>query len=311
MEKYLKISANDIRLENLILDEFVNRISGIHDSISALKKTASGMRLQEVSCFMEDLLLGMPMKPIYVDGSQDKWQIIEGRERIVMLAAFVYGELVLSGSQGEFCRHLESARFNELPTMFRDKLRYMKIPVYILNPGAPNVTRYAFYRYVLLPMTNTKRGQILSALFPKNYYALKEYSSAVAGRLQTRNVTMVEDLVIYAMLTKWLCKVKDSCGHQAGVESLVVEIMEGDDMANLLQAVEDKAMEFAIKMQSEEKRRMMMVVLTLQSRLMEKEELVSLFEQAWKDTRNYKMVTRSDGDSLYKRAIEMIKIIEQ
>lgn len=84
----------------------------------------------EQTCFIEHLLLGFPMRPIFVvENSQRQWELIDGVQRILTVFS-LFGCLThmpeqngLTLVQGQFINNLVGINHSNMPSFIKQQLR--------------------------------------------------------------------------------------------------------------------------------------------------------------------------------------------
>lgn len=113
-----------IRYEELELDSSFQRKAGLWTP-------------KQKSQLIESLLLKIPLPTFYFDASNDdKWQIIDGLQRISTLKEFVVDQtLLLTGM--EFLKDLNGLSYEKLPRSLQRRLEETNVYAYIVKPTTP------------------------------------------------------------------------------------------------------------------------------------------------------------------------------
>lgn len=90
---------------------------------------------ETASQLIESLILGMPVPPIITLLDQDRYLVIDGRQRIETLRRFLRDELRLRFLT--FLTDLEGKTYSELPKAIRDRLRTRTLKLYVIRVFAP------------------------------------------------------------------------------------------------------------------------------------------------------------------------------
>jgi hypothetical protein len=97
------------------------------------------------SRLIETILLRLPIPTFYFDGKDDnKWEVIDGLQRISSLRSFVLQKtLVLENL--EFLKEYNGLTYDQLPREFQRRIKTFPITVYILEKGTPDDVKYNIF----------------------------------------------------------------------------------------------------------------------------------------------------------------------
>lgn len=100
------------------------------------------------SRLIESLLLKIPLPAFYLDAAQeDRWQVIDGLQRLSTLEAFVNQQsLRLKGL--EYLLDLEGKNFSELSQIDQDRIEETELTLIMLHPQTPKKVKYTIFRRV-------------------------------------------------------------------------------------------------------------------------------------------------------------------
>ena len=100
------------------------------------------------SRLIESLLLKIPLPAFYLDAAQeDRWQVIDGLQRLSTLDAFVNQQsLTLQGL--EYLVDLEGKKFGELSQLEQDRIEETELTLIMLYPQTPKKVKYTIFRRV-------------------------------------------------------------------------------------------------------------------------------------------------------------------
>jgi hypothetical protein len=137
----IPFNPNDIKVSTqpLTLGQLVDRLE--HGEI---KLNSDFQRLPDLwdntqkSRLIESILLRLPIPTFYFDGSDDnKWEVIDGLQRISTLRSFVVNK-TLQLENLQFLTEYNGMKYDELPREFQRRIQTFPITVYILEKGTPD-----------------------------------------------------------------------------------------------------------------------------------------------------------------------------
>jgi len=95
---------------------------------------------RNMSMFIESVLLGLTMTPIYIDASNpESWFVLDGRKRLQALTNFFDGKFALSDL--DFFPDYNGKYFNNLPFSLQTKLAEATFTIYSINQGVSEKVR--------------------------------------------------------------------------------------------------------------------------------------------------------------------------
>lgn len=147
------------------------------------------------SQLIESILLRFPLPAFYFDGQDDnKWQVVDGLQRISSLKNFVVDKtLKLQGL--EFLKQLDGKGFDDLPRDIQRRIRSFSITVHIIERGAPDEVKYNIFSrinkggLVLKPQEiRHALNQGVSANFVKDLSEVPEFKEATCWSIRSERM---------------------------------------------------------------------------------------------------------------------------
>lgn len=94
------------------------------------------VRLKDRSYFIESIFLNIPMIPFVIDGRYNKWAVVDGNKRLLILYKFYCN--TVSWRYSKFITGIEfPKKFSQLSLFMQRRFLNCKVPCYIINPGTP------------------------------------------------------------------------------------------------------------------------------------------------------------------------------
>lgn len=148
---YHPFDPTKIRVEPklLTIDGLCSRIE--HDEIDLSPKF---QRFAEIwteeaqSRLIESLLIRIPIPAFYVDATnEDKWQVIDGLQRMTILQKFVVLR-TMELKKLEFLNDLENKSFNTLHRKFQRRILETQVTLFAIQPGTPSDVKFNIFKRV-------------------------------------------------------------------------------------------------------------------------------------------------------------------
>lgn len=155
-----------IRTVNVVVDQVVQRVE--HKEIDLapdFQRQKDIWQLGEKSRLIESLLLRIPIPVFYVAADrEDKWQVVDGIQRISTIHAYVNGDFPLRGLQ--YLDDYIGTRYPDLPRAMQRRISETQLVINVIDPGTPEEVMFNVFHRINTGGTALRNQEIRHALYP-------------------------------------------------------------------------------------------------------------------------------------------------
>ena len=126
------------RVEPISVNALLRGIDEGHIFAQGLDDIGRNVVSEDRGLFISSLMAGVPVAPIYFDGTTNPWQVLDGEKRLALIWGFAHDRFKVEVQTGS--NRKESLFFKDLPQFFKRRFLMMKLFCYVINPPTSKAT---------------------------------------------------------------------------------------------------------------------------------------------------------------------------
>ncbi len=148
------------------------------------------------SRFIESLMIKLPIPMFYLDGTQKKWRVIDGLQRLGTIMGFINNDFELKSLEylGQQCNGLTFTH-KDFPGYLKDRILNAELTAYVINPGTPEDVKYNIFQRINTGGLRLNGQEIRNAIFKgkpvqftKDLAGEKTFKQATNGKVTPRRM---------------------------------------------------------------------------------------------------------------------------
>jgi len=160
-------------------------------------------KTEQMSLFIESIMLNFPLPPIYLNQRTDgNFAIIDGLQRTTALHLFIKDRFALKGLN--VLHYLNGKKFSEIPEALQTRIEDKNLNIYILKPSTPMEVIYELFDRINTGGTPLNRQEVRNCIFIgkatdllKELAASKEFVSATNSGIDAKRMKDQEAVLRY------------------------------------------------------------------------------------------------------------------
>ena len=203
-------SKIDIKMDKITVSSIISRIKNDELEFDSSFQRKSGLwNKKQKSQLIESIFLKIPLPAFYFDASDDdKWQIIDGLQRIGTIKEYVVDQsFALTGM--EFLKDLNGSKFDQLPRALQRRIEETNLNAYLVNPSTPKNVKFNIFKRIntggLVLTSQEIRNALYQGKAAKFLYKMsqsKEFKNATDYSIKTERMLDREFCLRYISFTQ-------------------------------------------------------------------------------------------------------------